>query len=86
MKPAQLQQIITATTLIQRKMRISIVSSITRINSKTLRTLHHDIHQQGPVAGQLPSSGGILSTRTKQAITSVFAALYYRVSKSNILH
>jgi len=85
MRLAQLQQITTATTLIQRKMRISIVASITNINAKTLRALYRDIHQQGPVAGLLPSSGGILSSKAKQATASIFAALYFRVSKSNIL-
>ncbi|MCP4993720.1 MAG: flagellar transcriptional regulator FlhC [Gammaproteobacteria bacterium] len=70
--------------LIRRGMRISIVSSITGINQKILRVLHHDIHGRGPVAGQLPSTGGILSTRTMQATASVFAALYRSVGSSDI--
>ncbi|MEJ1343107.1 MAG: FlhC family transcriptional regulator [Candidatus Sedimenticola sp. (ex Thyasira tokunagai)] len=75
----------TATMLIHRGMRISIVSSITGINPKILRELHHDIHGRGPVAGQLPSTGGILSTRTMQATASVFASLYRSVGGPGIL-
>ena len=84
MRLAQFQQMETATMLIQRKMRISIVASITHIHAKPLRTLYREIHGHGPVAGQLPSSGGILSTRTQQATASIFAALYLRASQSNV--
>ncbi len=84
MRLAHHQRMETATTLIHREMRISIVGSITGINPKTLRVLHHDIHGRGPVAGQLPSTGGILSTRTIQATASVFAVLYRSVGGSGI--
>jgi len=76
MRLEQLQQMETATRLIRRGMRISIVSNATRINSKTLRILYHDIHGRGPAAGQMPSCCSILSTRAMQATASIFASLY----------
>jgi len=84
MRLAHHQRMETATTLIHREMRISIVGSITGINPKILRVLHHDIHGKGSVAGPLPSTGGILSTRTIQATASVFAALYRSVGGPGI--
>jgi len=79
MRLEQLQQMETATRLIRRGMRISIVSNATRINSKTLRILYHDIHGRGPAAGQMPSCCSILSTRAMQATASVFASLYLSI-------
>lgn len=76
MKLAVIYRFDTAVDLIQRGLRLSIVSHTTDIPMKTLRSLHHEIHRRSPPAGQLPSLRSMLTTRCAQAIASVFAALY----------
>ena len=66
----------TAVKLIHRGLRLSIVSHVTGIHIKTLRPLHREILGYRPPSGQLPSTSGILSTRSAQAMASVMAALY----------
>ena len=69
----------SAVDLIQRGMRISIVSHLTGLPPRVLRSLHHEIHGVSPPAGQMPSSTGMLATRSAQAMASVFAAFYRSV-------
>ena len=76
MKLAAIYRFDTAVDLIQRGLRLSIVSHTTGIPLKTLRSLYHEIHRCSPPAGQLPSLRSMLTTRFAQAIASVFAALY----------
>lgn len=76
MKLASIQQFDTAVGLIHRGMRLGVVSSITGIHLKTLRSLHREIQGHGSSPGPMPSSSGILSTRLAQATASVLAALY----------
>ena len=76
MKLAVIYRFDTAVDLIQRGLRLSIVSHTTDVPMKTLRSLHHEIHRRSPPAGQLPSLRSMLTTRCAQAIASVFAALY----------
>ncbi|HXK58175.1 MAG: flagellar transcriptional regulator FlhC [Gammaproteobacteria bacterium] len=76
MKLAAIRRFDTAVALIHRGLRLSIVSHVTGIHIKTLRPLHHEILGCRPPSGQLPSTSGILSTRSAQAMASVIAALY----------
>ena len=76
MKLAAFHQFETAVELLQRGMHVSIVSHITRINPKSLRSLVHEIHGKRPASGQITSTSGILRTRAAQATASVFAVLY----------
>ncbi len=76
MKLVTLNQFETAVELLQRGMRVSIVSRITGVHPKILRSLHREIHGYKPRSGPLPSIGSILCNRTAQAASSVFATLY----------
>ena len=76
MKLAAIQRFDNAVALIQRGMRLPIVSRITSIHLKLLRSLHREIHGRGASAGQMPSTQGILDTRLAQATASVLAAFY----------
>ena len=84
MKLAHLQKLETATVLIKHKMRVSIVHSVTGINQKCLRSLHWEIHGSGPTAGQIPTTGRMLSTRPKHGMASVFAAIYRSIGNAKI--
>ena len=84
MKLASIQQFDTAVTLIQRSMRLGVVSNITDIHLKTLRSLHREIHGHGSSPGPMPSSSGILSTRLAQATASVLAGLYRSIGGAGI--
>ncbi len=84
MKLAAIHQFDTAVALIQRGLRLSIVSHTTNIPLKTLRSLHHEIHGRSPPSGQLPSLRGMLATRLAQAVASLFAALYRSVAGSSV--
>ncbi|MBL3526323.1 MAG: flagellar transcriptional regulator FlhC [gamma proteobacterium endosymbiont of Lamellibrachia anaximandri] len=84
MKLAAIHNLDTAVALIHRGLRLSIVSHITGIHPKILRSLHHEIHGRRPTSGQMPSSSGILSTRLAQATASVFAGLYRSTGGSDI--
>jgi len=84
MKLAALQRFDNAVTLIRRGMRISIVSRITGIHLKLLRSLHREIRGHGPSAGQMPSTSGILATRSAQATASVLAEIYRSAGGSSI--
>jgi hypothetical protein len=74
----------TAIALLQRGMHVSIVSHITHINPKVLRSLVREIHGKRSASGQMTSTSGILSTRAVQASASVFAALYRASGGSGI--
>lgn len=76
MRLAQFLHFETAIALLQRGMHVSIVSHITHIDPRHLRSLVHEIHGKRPLSGPIPSASGILSTRAVQASVSVFAALY----------
>lgn len=76
MRLAQFHHFEMAVAVLQRGMHVSIVSRISHINPKVLRSLVREIHGRRPVSGQIASAGGILSTRAVQASASVFAALY----------
>ena len=76
MKLEAIRRFDTAVALIHRGLRLSIVSHVTGIHIKTLRPLYHEILGCRPPSGQMPSSSGILSTRSAQAMASVIAALY----------
>lgn len=84
MRLAEIQRIDSAVGLIQRGLRLSIVSHTTGIPLKTLRSLHREIHGRSPPSGQMPSMRGMLATRQAQAITSLFAALYHSVGGAGI--
>ena len=84
MRLAAFHQFETAIALLQRGMHVSIVSHITHINPKTLRSLVREIHGKRPVSGQMTSSSGILRTRAVQASASVFAVLYRSSAGSRI--
>jgi len=84
MKFAHLQKLQIATALIQRKMRVSIIHSITGVNPKTLRSLHREIHGTRPASGQVPTTGRILSTRPKHGMASAFAAIYRSIGTAEI--
>ncbi len=86
MKFTHLQKLQIATELIQRKMRVSIIHSITGVNPKTLRSLHREIHGTRPASGQIPTTGRILSTRPKHGMASVFAALYRSIGTAEIFN
>ena len=74
----------TAVDLIERGLRISIVSHLTGVHPKTLRTLHRELHGRSPPSGPLPSAAAILATRTAQAMASVFALCYRTVGGTGI--
>ena len=76
MKLAAIQRFDTAVELIIRGMRLSIVSHITGIPLKPLRSLHRELLGCGPTAGPLPSTRRIFATRSAQASASLLAALY----------
>jgi hypothetical protein len=84
MKLAAIQHFDMAVALIRRGMRLSIVSRVTSIHLKQLRSLHREIHGRGPTAGQMPSTQSILATRSAQATASVLAALYRSTVGSGI--
>jgi len=84
MKLVTLHQFETAIELLRRGLRVSIVSHITGIHSKILRSLYREIHGCRPRSGQLPSTSGILSSRAAQATASVFAATYLSAGGSGI--
>jgi hypothetical protein len=84
MRLSHLRDLETAVELIRREMRVSIVHSLTGISPKALRALHREIHGRGAVAGQIPSTGGILSTRIMHATASVFATLYHSTGGSGV--
>ncbi len=84
MKLAAIQHFDNAVTLIRRGMRLSIVSRITGIHLKLLRSLHREIHGRGATSGQMPSTSSILATRSAQATASVFAAIYRSAGSSGI--
>jgi len=84
MKLAAIHRFDTAVALIQRGLRLSIVSHTTDIPLKTLRSLHREIHGRSPLSGQLPSLRSMLATRLGQAVASVFAALYRSVGGSGV--
>ncbi len=86
MKLASIQQFDTAVGLIHRGMRLGIVSHITGIHLKTLRTLHREIHGRVPSPGPMPSSGGIISARLAQVSASVLATLYRSIGGAGIYH
>ncbi len=65
-----------AIDLIERAMRTSIVARETQLRPALLRELHREVHGDKPVAGQLPSTSGILHSPRLQASASVFVALY----------
>ncbi len=65
-----------AIDLIERAMRTSIVARVTQLRPALLRELHREVHGDKPVAGQLPSTSGILRSPRLQASASVFVALY----------
>ena len=56
----------TAVDLIERGLRISIVSHLTGVHPKTLRALYRELHGRSPPSGPLPSAAAILATRTAQ--------------------
>lgn len=76
MKLAAIRHFDMAAELIRRGMRLSIVSQVTGIHLKSLRSLHREILGRGATAGQMPSTRHILATRSAQATASVFAAIY----------
>ena len=84
MKLAAIQRFDNAVALIHRGMRVSIVSRITGIHPKLLRSLHREILGRGPTAGQMPSTNSILATRSAQATASVLAAFYRSAGGSGI--
>ena len=84
MNLAEINRFDTAVALIHRGMRLSIVSHVTGIQPKTLRSLCREIHGCRPVSGQIPSTSGILVTRWAQAMASVLAALYRTASGTGI--
>lgn len=86
MKLAAIRRFDTAVVLIQRGLRLSVISHVTDIHIKVLRPLHHEILGCRPPSGQMPSSSGILSTRSAQAMASIIAALYQSAGGKGIYH
>jgi len=84
MKLAAIQRFDTAVALIRCSMRLSIVSRITGIHPKLLRSLYREIHGRGATAGQMPSTNSILATRSGQASASVLAVFYRSAGGSAI--
>ena len=84
MKLAAIQRFDRAVELIVRGMRLSIVSQVTNIPLKPLRSLHREILGRAPTAGPLPSTCRIFATRSAQASASLLAALYRSAGDSGI--
>ena len=84
MKLAAIQRFDNAVALIRRGVRLSIVSRITGIHLKLLRSLHREIHGRGATSGQMPSTSSILATRSAQATASVLAEIYRSAGGSSI--
>jgi len=84
MKLAAIRHYDFAVQLIHRGMRLSIVSHVTGIHLKPLRSLHREILGRGATAGQMPSTRRILATRSSQATASVFGAIYRSAGNSGI--
>lgn len=53
---ANLRAMTTAADLVRRRMRLSIVSSLTGVSQRTLRTLWKETHGEGAPNGKLPES------------------------------
>ena len=84
MKRDAIHRFDTAVDLIERGLRISIVSHLTGLHPKTLRALYRELQGRSPPSGPLPSAAAILTTRTAQAMASLFALCYRTVGGTGI--
>jgi len=67
-----------ALALIARKCRLSIIGVETDVPKSRLRKMYHEYHNCSAPCGPIPDLGcAMISTRTQQAVASLFACLYY---------
>lgn len=69
---AEIKQLTIATELIRRKLRLSIVGSLTGVSQRTLRLMWKEVHGEGAPNGKLPES--VLSYITNNKIAADVAA------------
>ncbi len=73
----ELQAYNTATELVRRKLRLSLVSSLTGVSQRTLRGIWREIHGSGAPNGKLPEfAQSLITSRQIAASAAAFVSVY----------
>ncbi|AVO43460.1 FlhC family transcriptional regulator [Simplicispira suum] len=74
---AELHAYNTATALVRRKLRLSLVTSLTGVSQRTLRGIWREIHGEGAPNGKLPEfAQSLITSRQIAASAAAFVSVY----------
>lgn len=83
---ARINAHVNARVLIERGLRVPIVTRITGLSSSIVRQVYREVTGQLAKPGPIPASMSLIETNTIRAATSVYLSLYARYAPNTIKH